>query len=103
MGCVGILKNWLTRSLRFALAEHSATLTLKHLEQGAFSPSRINQIFQEAQQGKSRMAQELTFSPKPSLTISSSSSSDTGSRSRKGRVGIRKPKRDCVGIKEHEG
>ncbi len=102
VGCIGILKNWLTRSLRFAIAEHSATLTLKHLEQGAFSPSRINQIFQEAQQGKSRMAQESSFSPKPSLTISSSSSLDTGSHSRKGRVGQRKPKRDPVGVKEHQ-
>lgn len=102
VGCIGILKNWLTRSLRFAIAEQSATLTLKHLEQGAFSPSRINQIFQEAQQGKSRMAQESTFSPKPSLTISSSSSLNSGSRSRKGRVGQRKPKRDPVGVKEHE-
>lgn len=49
VGCVGILKNWLTRSLRVALAESATTLTTSHLKQGAFGASRINKIRSEAQ------------------------------------------------------
>jgi len=48
VGCVGILKNWLTRSLRVALAQQGHTLTFSHLKQGAFSAYRINKIREEA-------------------------------------------------------
>ncbi|PSB03952.1 ATP-binding protein [Merismopedia glauca CCAP 1448/3] len=102
VGCVGILKNWLTRSLRFAYEEDAATLTIKHLEQGAFSQGRINQIFQESEQGQLRLKQESNYYFIGNLTTSVTPDVVQGASLKKGRVGKRKPKRDPVGTQDNE-
>ncbi len=102
VGCVGILKNWLTRSLRVALAESAPTLTISHLKQGAFSASRINTIRSSAQQGERLLLQEDSFSfPLESSSVSNHQSVNKSSTKR-GRVGRRSPKRDAVGMKQYD-
>ena len=102
VGCVGILKNWLTRSLRVALAESAPTLTISHLKQGAFSASRIKTIRSEAQQGERRLLQENNLSfPLESSSVSNHQSVNKSSTKR-GRVGRRSPKRDAVGMKQYD-
>ena len=88
--------------MRFAYEEDAATLTIKHLQQGAFSQGRINQILQESEQGQLRLKQESNYSFIGNLTTSVSSDLVQGSSLKKGRVGKRKPKRDPVGIQDNE-
>ena len=101
VGCVGILKNWLTRSLLIALTEDALTLTFKHLKQGAFSGSRINKIREEALSGERRIGEEVSLKNRldsdahPTVPTQASSS-------KKGRVGKRLPKRDVVGINNND-
>jgi len=35
LGCIGVLKSWLNRSLAYAIAHDAATLTRRHLERQA--------------------------------------------------------------------
>jgi transposase InsO family protein len=102
VGCVGILKNWLTRSLRLALAESAPTLTTSHLKQGAFSASRINKIRAEAQQGERRFIEENSLSFQLESSKGSNHHSVNKSSSKRVRVGQRSPKRDTVGIEQYD-
>ncbi|MBE9178500.1 ATP-binding protein [Oculatella sp. LEGE 06141] len=52
LGCVGILKDWLTRALADALEDNSSTLTLQHIEQRAMSIAQCNRILQEIEEGE---------------------------------------------------
>jgi hypothetical protein len=100
-GCVGLLKNWLTRSLRFAYSEQAHTLNIKHLKAGAFSASRINKIQEEATVGFRRYQEESGSFERQYLT-----EQDTKilgkSLPKKGRVVQRKPKRDLVGVNPND-
>lgn len=100
-GCVGLLKNWLTRSLRVAYSEQARTLNIKHLKVGAFSASRINKIKEEADYGFRRYQEESGFVDRQYLA-----ENDTkmlgNSVPKKGRVGQRKPKRDLVGVNPND-
>ncbi len=98
VGCVGLLKNWLTRSLRVALAEEARTLNTKHLKVGAFSASRINKIKEEAEQGFRRFQEESSFVARQYLTEYGTKMEVGNCVPKKGRVGQRKPKRDAVGV-----
>ena len=98
IGCVGILKTWLTKALRNALAEESKTLTLKHLEQSEYSPARRKQLREEAEAGERRLRNEA-FHAKPSKVdiADNQLNNDTKPQTQQGRVGRRHPKRDPVG------
>ncbi|MBU7587307.1 MAG: ATP-binding protein [Nostoc sp. TH1S01] len=98
VGCVGLLKNWLTRSLRVAYSEEARTLNSKHLKLGAFSASRINKIKEEAQQGFKRFQEESSFFERQYSTEYGIKMPAKNSLLKKGRVGQRKPKRDDVGV-----
>ncbi|AFY57347.1 hypothetical protein Riv7116_4939 [Rivularia sp. PCC 7116] len=102
VGCVGILKNWLTRSLRVALAESATTLTTSHLKQGAFGASRINKIRSEAQQGERRLLESEGLSFHLESSNVSNNQAVNKSSTKKGRVGQRNPKRDAVGMKQYD-
>ena len=52
LGCVGVLKNWLTRALARALADDAPTLTLAHLEQTAEAPQTLLQMARELRDGE---------------------------------------------------
>lgn len=98
VGCVGLLKNWLTRSLRVALAEEARTLNTKHLRQGALGASRINKIKEEAEQGFRRFQEESGSVDRKYSTEYGIQMPVFSCAPKKGRVGQRKPKRDAVGV-----
>jgi hypothetical protein len=58
IGCVGILKDWLTRSLSLALENDSQTLTLKHLEHRALSVSQCSTLLREAVDGERELQEK---------------------------------------------
>jgi AAA domain len=97
IGCVGILNTWLIRAFRNALVEDAKTLTLKHLQQTAYSAPRRQQLQEEAEAGERRLQES-----KSSIVISTVLPTDQprpARQSRQGRVGKRHPKRDPVGVK----
>lgn len=55
LGCVGLLKDWLTRALATALAEDAATITEAHLAQHALSASACDRVLSEAIHGEERL------------------------------------------------
>src|SRR5260370_39657386 len=55
IGCVGILKDWLARSLATAMRCSASTLTLKHLEKRALSVSQCDRLIEEAARGESQL------------------------------------------------
>jgi hypothetical protein len=54
-GCVGVLKQWLTRSLSAALRRDESTLTRQNLESHALSVSQVEKILSEASEGELRL------------------------------------------------
>ncbi|MDJ0536614.1 MAG: ATP-binding protein [Xenococcaceae cyanobacterium MO_207.B15] len=57
LGCIGILKNWLTRALKDALDEGANTVALKHLERRAWSVAQCQRMFQEIQEGERQLTE----------------------------------------------
>ncbi len=55
MGCVGILKDWLTRALATALADDAATITPAQLARHALPASACEQILGEALYGEEQL------------------------------------------------
>ena len=98
VGCVGILKNWLTRSLLFAYAEEARTLKLKHLKQGALGASRLKKIKEEAEQGLRRFLSESSLFEQPYSREHRPQRATIKHVPSHSRVGQRKPLRDAVGV-----
>lgn len=115
IGCVGIVKDWLTQSLRKALSESSESLKYKHLQTYAPAVSKSVQMLAEAIQGENILLEDdsqvknlrselgLKINSKPSITINdelntnnSSTDSQTKSKKKKRRPGERNLKRDIV-------
>lgn len=116
IGCVGVLKDWLTRSLALALEDNSPTLTLKHLEHRALSVSQCNAMLRELVDGEREFQEQeearaglrinlgletvpLSRASKEDSINSAEKSRKAGPRGRKQRVGMRNPVRDKVGKK----
>ncbi|MBX7222826.1 MAG: AAA family ATPase [Blastocatellia bacterium] len=59
LGCVGILKDWLTRTLAVALDEASTSITQYHLESQALPLAQCKKIAREIMEGEA----ELTETP----------------------------------------
>lgn len=109
LGCVGILKDWLTRTLRDALEEGAETITQKHLKRRACSVSQCKRMLREIEEGESQLEeteqdvsdlrQALGLDPDliAKTTKNSSKPNKKGSR----RVGQRKPKRDSIGVSQN--
>lgn len=113
LGCVGVLKDWLTRSLALALGSDSSTLPLKYFERRALSIRQCTTILreiktserelEEEEGGLMRLRQELGLTAE--LGSSSQASENTVKSStpkpkrRRTRVGSRKPVRDKIGVK----
>jgi hypothetical protein len=55
IGCVGVLKDWLTRALSLALDTGSSTLPLKFVEQRALSVSQCTAMLREAIAGEKEL------------------------------------------------
>ena len=122
LGCIGILKNWLTRALKDALDEGANTVTLKHLERRAWSrrltPSsrrrrrsartrcaQCQRMFKEIQEGERQLTESdsdvknLRASIGLGRTTPAPKEKSPKTKARKGKkVGQRNPKRDSVGL-----
>ena len=111
IGCVGILKDWLTQAYRKALDENASTLTHQHWQPYAPSVSKCLQLVAEAIEGEKAFqfdSGELTLLRHKlglsgvSSSISStdnSSLAQTNAQNRKHRPGVRQPNRDVIGEK----
>ncbi len=110
IGCVGILKDWLTQAYRKALNENASTLTEQHWKPYAPSVSKCLQMAAEAIEGEKALqfeSGELTHVLRQKLGLSGVSSSvsstdnsslaQTNAQQRKQRPGVRQPRRDVVG------
>lgn len=118
IGCVGVLKDWLTRGLAAALEEGATTLTRKHMERHSWSMDQCEKMAQEALEGESALAEKkearmrllalLGLDPKPESAdilvpgfTAKAQETRTPQREeqrRRGRVGERSPVRDEIGI-----
>lgn len=114
IGCVGVLKDLLTRGLAAALETGATTLTREHLEKHSWSMDQCEKMAQEALEGESvltekkeariRLLTMLGLDPKPGLPNLGATAQILGmtaphqkSRRGRGRVGERSPVRDAIG------
>lgn len=113
IGCVGVLKEWLTRALAEALEDGGKRLTQKHCARYALSISQCEKMLSDAKEGErilsesgeahQRLRAKLGLEPvihndlkeKPDSANRDAAESNTSKR--RGRVGRRKPKRDPTG------
>ncbi|PSB08479.1 hypothetical protein C7B62_16690 [Pleurocapsa sp. CCALA 161] len=109
IGCVGILKDWLTQAYRKALDENASTLTEQHWQPYAPSVSKCIQMAAEAIEGEQALQfesgeltllrQKLGLSGVSSLVLPTNNSSVglTNAQKRKYKPGVRQPHRDVIG------
>ena len=110
IGCVGILKDWLTQTYRKALEEDASTLQPRHWESYAPYVAKCLSIAAEAIDGEKAfqfesgelahgLRQKLGLSKVSSSMVSSDNSSPTGTLGQKSnrRPGVRQPNRDVIG------
>lgn len=118
LGCVGILKDWLTRSLSLALREGKETLNRQHLEHRALSISQCAEILSEITSGEEELleTEEKRLLLRGKLKLDIVNASDMPSNTKKGfdkqigkkdgkakgRVGRRNPVRDKTGRSRSE-
>ncbi len=113
LGCVGILKDWLTHTLSLALREGKETLTRQHIDHRALSIAQCTEILSEIISGEREVLEteekrlllrgSLNLDPaKSAKNALSLTNRETDKASRKklsGRAGRRKPTRDKIGKK----
>ena len=109
IGCVGILKDWLTQAYRKALDENASTLEPKHWQLYAPSVSKCLQMAAEAIEGEKAfqfesgklalLRQKLGLSSICSSisSIDDSSVLKTKLQNKKHQPGVRQPNRDVIG------
>lgn len=115
LGCVGILKDWLTRSLALAIRDNRETLSLKYIERRALSVTQCATMlreavagereFEDSEEARSLLRQNLGLTAKPlNATQENPHPGDptqptaTTKQRRRRRVGTRNPKRDKIGV-----
>ncbi len=113
IGCVGILKDWLTKALAEALETKAATITSALLEHHAASPDRCDQMITDIEEGEQilrvdddadeRLLARLGLNNRKRRQGRSDQSESkvaeqpgTPPKARRGRVGQRNPTRDAV-------
>ena len=118
IGCVGILKDWLTQAYRKALDENASTLTHQHWQPYAPSVSKCLQMVAEAIEGEkafqfesgeltllrqklglSGVSSSVSPTDNSSLPLLSHEAGQTNAQKRKHRPGVRQPHRDVIGEK----
>jgi hypothetical protein len=110
LGCVGILKDWLTRSLSLALREGKERLTRQHIDRRALSISQCTEILSEIVAGEQELLEteekrlllrgnlKLEAAKSSNIASSSASKGRTEVKKRYRRAGKRNPVRDKTGI-----
>ncbi|WP_292730020.1 hypothetical protein [Nostoc sp. JL31] len=106
LGCVGILKNWLTRALKDALDRDATTVTLKDLQKRAWSVAQCQRMFKEIQEGERQLSETETEVQNlrsalglGAKTIAQPEEAPKNTRP-PGKVGKRNPKRDPIGVQQ---
>ncbi len=108
VGCVGVLKGWLLKSLAAALKSERQTLTLEHLKQCAIPTRKLLQFAREIKAGEAALVEKEAEAAELRALLGVSSFSGPSSKRQtvngsqkkeKRRVGQRKPVRDTVGVK----
>jgi Cdc6-like AAA superfamily ATPase len=98
VGCVGVLKNWLTRALRVALEDQAETLTSHHLEACAEPVRKLLRLAREIKEGEETLQERATQRDELRLLLSMPTQSALPLPAKsKGRAVERKPHRDPVG------
>lgn len=122
IGCVGILKEWLTKALSMALKQKATTLTVKHLESHAAPVTQCDRVLSDALEGERKLVETAesrsrlrmllglpsnTASQDDSLEmprecVSDAAPGDAGVTVRRParRPGVRLPVRDAIGKPE---
>lgn len=105
LGCIGTLKNWLTRTLKDALDEGSNTITLKQLKRRALSVAQCQRMFAEILEGERQLSETEADAQNLRSVLGldgdiSKKSSPVPCSSHQGKVGKRKPKRDKIGVQQ---
>ena len=109
LGCVGILKDWLTRSLADALEQKDNTITDKHLKRKAMPVAQCEKILKEILEGEEYFAETQkkisdlreALGLDPDLIAETSKNSSQSKKKGSRRVGQRKPKRDSIGVSQN--
>jgi len=107
VGCIGILKNWLERSLVDAV-DMNKPVDAALIEKNRFKQKDLRLILDEAKSGEEQLAdisddefaRNFSFIQRPSLTLSTgrpATSESKPTRSRQ-KPGVRGPSRDKVGV-----
>lgn len=106
VGCIGILKNWLQRTLVDAL-DLNQPIDAKLIKKNRFKQKDLRLILDEAKNGEEQLAdisddefaRNFSFAQRPSLTLPSNRSAEPESKPTRSRQkpGVRGPSRDKVG------
>jgi hypothetical protein len=115
LGCVGVLKDWLTRSLALALEDNCSTLEFEFIERRALSVSQCTTMLREMLDGEKELLEgerdrlslrvglglktDIVSEDRENKLIDTEISSKINRTQGKRRVGTRKPVRDKVGVK----
>jgi hypothetical protein len=108
IGCVGLVKDWLTRALALALNQHADAVNFKMLERTAWSLDQSERMAREAVEGESEVTENQKQNRlKQLLQMGTTSSwaapappsmSPPPTPQPRKRVGQRKPVRDVIGV-----
>lgn len=112
LGCIGLLKDWLTRVLALSLSEKRPNVTIKHLERQALPISDCQKIATEILEGEASLADSESTRKRLRTLLSleevnapreaATAGGQPAVPSKRGRssqfVGERNPKRDPVGV-----
>jgi Cdc6-like AAA superfamily ATPase len=108
IGCVGLVKDWLTRALALAMNQGAQAVSLKMLERTAWSLDQSERMAREAVDGESeasekdgkrdRLKQILQVGTTTSVSARAPAGVNPSPPHPRTRVGQRKPVRDLVGV-----
>ncbi|CKE98472.1 AAA family ATPase [Bacillus paranthracis] len=100
IGCAGILKNWLQRSLRYAFENEEKTITMENLKVNTLQTQKLLTLAEEAIAGELEFMEKEEDKEKLRLLLGIREKSEkTNSIQKTNRTpGVRKPNRDSVGL-----
>jgi hypothetical protein len=104
IGCVGILKEWLVRTLSAILRRGSTSLTFRDLTVHALTVSQCEKILAEITEGETRLGESDVARSRFRLALGLSAieavreAAKTAHLPQRGRPGQRRPTRDPIGV-----
>ncbi|GAM14269.1 AAA family ATPase [Mesobacillus selenatarsenatis] len=100
VGCVGILKQWLERSLSYSLEKNEKTITLETLKRNALKPRKIDTLVNEAISGEQGFSFSMDVINSIEEKLGVRVEQQVKKKSGNSTPGKRKPERDTVGRNE---